>query len=241
MWIDVSEECIISVFGVENRPIKKPAYSRRLAISFLRNVGSHTEYTALYPRRWQHSCFHNVRQHCPCILVVVVSGIFQHGNLQQEACSRDVTLLGNTRTNHVVPSENLWSLLCWAGTADHNTCLFANSQSPPNYGCIVVLPMPVSRALCVILLSFPRGTCSHCWMLQSACNVSQAVPLHIQSCKQKKSCLIIEIRVLHIFLLNNHTDTENKIWLTGKQIRSLRQFKIGKNTHHTNNSSDDTL
>jgi hypothetical protein len=22
--------------------------------TFLRNVGSHTEYTALYPRRWQH-------------------------------------------------------------------------------------------------------------------------------------------------------------------------------------------
>jgi hypothetical protein len=64
----VSEECITSVFRIENQSSRKPARSRWLDIlsllifdpedggdTFLRNVGSHRHYTVLYPRRWQHS------------------------------------------------------------------------------------------------------------------------------------------------------------------------------------------
>jgi hypothetical protein len=50
MWTIASEECITSTFRVENQQSKKPECSRRLW-----NVGSHTDYTALYPRKWQLS------------------------------------------------------------------------------------------------------------------------------------------------------------------------------------------
>jgi hypothetical protein len=67
IWTDVSEEHITSVFWVENQPIKKPTCSRwldsyRLILGpenggdvFFRNVGSRTNYTALYTRRRQHA------------------------------------------------------------------------------------------------------------------------------------------------------------------------------------------
>jgi hypothetical protein len=57
MWTDVSENCITFVFKVETQPSQKPANSRWLDLTrhpedggdtFLRNVGSHTDYTALY-------------------------------------------------------------------------------------------------------------------------------------------------------------------------------------------------
>jgi hypothetical protein len=72
MCIDVSEKLITFIFRVENQPSKKsvclmwlsPAASQFLSRlifdlqdegdKFLRNVGSHTDYRALYPRRWQH-------------------------------------------------------------------------------------------------------------------------------------------------------------------------------------------
>jgi hypothetical protein len=48
---------VTSTFTIENQPCKKPACGRWLVIvlpedggdAFLRNVGSHTDYTAIYP------------------------------------------------------------------------------------------------------------------------------------------------------------------------------------------------
>jgi hypothetical protein len=46
-------------FRFENKPSKKPACSRWLSLPedgndmFFQNTGLHTDYTALYPRRWQ--------------------------------------------------------------------------------------------------------------------------------------------------------------------------------------------
>jgi hypothetical protein len=57
MATDVSENVIISAFRVENQPDKKPAFSKGLG-RIIWNVGSHTDYTAVYSRRWQHlTCF----------------------------------------------------------------------------------------------------------------------------------------------------------------------------------------
>jgi hypothetical protein len=59
MYTDVSKEHINSILGVENQPSKKSLPSWFLARRifdpedgsnvFVRNVGSHTNYTALYP------------------------------------------------------------------------------------------------------------------------------------------------------------------------------------------------
>jgi hypothetical protein len=67
MPTDISEECITSIFRVGNQPSKETACSVWLGIprlildpengsdNFLRNIGSHTDYTAPYPRRWHLS------------------------------------------------------------------------------------------------------------------------------------------------------------------------------------------
>jgi hypothetical protein len=47
MGADVSEKHIISAFRVENHPDKKLACRRGLG-RILRDVGSHTDYTAVY-------------------------------------------------------------------------------------------------------------------------------------------------------------------------------------------------
>jgi hypothetical protein len=67
MSADVPEEPIAPIFRAENQPSKKPSYqptarwflawlifrSEDGSNAFFRNVGSHTDYRALYPRRWQ--------------------------------------------------------------------------------------------------------------------------------------------------------------------------------------------
>jgi hypothetical protein len=63
MWTVVSVERIITVFRVFRLP--SPMLHAGILLgwfstwdggdTFLRNVGSHMEYTALYPRRWQHT------------------------------------------------------------------------------------------------------------------------------------------------------------------------------------------
>jgi hypothetical protein len=62
MWSDVSYESIISTFRVEDLATYCTLVSFSVDFdledesdTFLLNVGSHTEYTALYPRKRQHS------------------------------------------------------------------------------------------------------------------------------------------------------------------------------------------
>jgi hypothetical protein len=58
MRTDGSEERITTILRFENRQSKKSAvddYPEVVGYTFLRNVGSHTDYTAIYPTRWQHS------------------------------------------------------------------------------------------------------------------------------------------------------------------------------------------
>jgi hypothetical protein len=69
MWPDVSQERIISIFRIENQAKRNSAYSRWLRLflvrlilnpedgydTFRRNIGPHTYYTALYPRRRQRT------------------------------------------------------------------------------------------------------------------------------------------------------------------------------------------
>jgi hypothetical protein len=53
-WTDVSEECVTSIFKVDNQPSEEQACSRWLGDTFLWNVGSRKDYKVLYPRGWHH-------------------------------------------------------------------------------------------------------------------------------------------------------------------------------------------
>jgi hypothetical protein len=61
IWTNGSEKCITSIFRVENLPshLLQAGFlifdSEDRWDTFLRNVGSHVDYTVLYPRRWQHT------------------------------------------------------------------------------------------------------------------------------------------------------------------------------------------
>jgi hypothetical protein len=73
MWNDVSGDCITSIFRVGNQSSKKPSsylatYCTLVCCSadfypedgykaILRNIGSHLDHTAPYPRRLQHLYF----------------------------------------------------------------------------------------------------------------------------------------------------------------------------------------